>query len=132
MSKNGKRILGFLTFLPIFLMILYVILMINMFSTVVSFDPENFQEDNPALVFTQMVPLMVVALLMGISALGLMIFYIIHVAKNEEVDSTERIVWIVVFIFAGIIGMPVYWYLRIWPSPPLTTEQKVEQEPEMV
>ena len=44
----------------------------------------------------------------------LKIYYIIQVVNNQALDSTERIIWILVFIFAGMIGYPVYWYMRIW------------------
>jgi len=43
-----------------------------------------------------------------------LVFFIIHMINNKKLDSTERLVWILVFLFAGVIGYPVYWYLRIW------------------
>ena len=57
-----------------------------------------------------------VALLMVITNLGALIYFIIHAVNNPATDSTERIVWILVFIFAGVIGFPVYWYMRIWKT----------------
>jgi hypothetical protein len=48
---------------------------------------------------------------------GLLIYFIIHVINNKTIDSTERIIRILVFIFAGMVGFPVYWYMRIWKAP---------------
>lgn len=45
---------------------------------------------------------------------GLLIYYIIHVVNNKMIDSNERLIGILVFIFANMIGFPIYWYMRIW------------------
>jgi len=45
-----------------------------------------------------------------------LIFYIIHAINNKAIDSNERIIWILIFIFAGMIGFPVYWFMRIWQT----------------
>jgi hypothetical protein len=29
-------------------------------------------------------------------------------------DGTERVIWILVFLFAGLVGYPIYWYMRVW------------------
>ena len=47
-------------------------------------------------------------------SIGLLIFFIMHLLRHKALDSTERIIWILVFLFAGIIGYPIYWYMRIW------------------
>jgi hypothetical protein len=51
---------------------------------------------------------------MGLLSLGLLIFFIIHLVRSKAMDSTERIIWVLVFLFAGIIGYPIYWYMRVW------------------
>ena len=65
-------------------------------------------------VFATMTPLIITGILTGVLSLGLLVFFIIHMINNKKLDSTERLVWILVFLFAGVIGYPVYWYMRIW------------------
>jgi hypothetical protein len=49
--------------------------------------------------------------------LALMPFYILLAVKNERLDQTMRIVWIVLFCTVGMFANPVYWYLEIWRKP---------------
>jgi len=55
---------------------------------------------------------LIVAVLMIVTLADLVVF-IMHAIKNKAVNETERIVWILVFVFAGVIGFPIYWYMRI-------------------
>jgi hypothetical protein len=61
-------------------------------------------------------PLFIVGFGMGILSIGLLIFFIMHLIRNKAMDSTERIIWILVFLFAGIVGYPIYWYMRVWKN----------------
>ena len=49
--------------------------------------------------------------------MALMPFYIVLAVKNERLDQTMRIVWIVLFCTVGMFANPVYWYLQIWRKP---------------
>ena len=55
----------------------------------------------------------------------LMPLYIILAVKNERLDQTLRIVWVVLACTVGMFSNPVYWYLYIWrtPKPPATASQ---------
>ena len=46
--------------------------------------------------------------------MGLMVYYIVHAIKNESLSSDMRIVWVLLFVFVGIVAEPVYWYTNIW------------------
>lgn len=48
----------------------------------------------------------------------LMPLYIILAVKNDTLDQTMRIVWVVLFCTMGMLVNPVYWYLYIWRKPP--------------
>lgn len=48
---------------------------------------------------------------------ALMPLYIILALKNERLDQTMRIVWIVLACTVGMLSNPVYWYLYVWRSP---------------
>lgn len=52
-----------------------------------------------------------------LGSLGLMIYYIIHVVKNEALSSNSKIIWIVLFFFFNMLSQPFYWYMNIWKEP---------------
>jgi|SRR6516164_5115032 hypothetical protein len=109
MSKSAKIFLGILTFLPFVFFIFYlgfILQFVRDFMFYHNRPPEDF--------FFQMWPAFIAIGLLVIAKIGLLIFYLIHAINNKRIDSTERIVWIFVFIFVGMIGYPIYWYLRIW------------------
>lgn len=45
---------------------------------------------------------------------GLLIFYVVHAAKNPSLTKEWRIIWIIVLLHGGFIAAPVYWYLHVW------------------
>ncbi len=113
MSKSKKLLLGVLSFLPAVLTFTYVVFFFSIFINVMRthhHDPETVQE----LMFQNFAWIMALALLMGACSLALKIYFIVHAINNTFIDGSERIVWILVFVFAGLIGYPVYWYMRIW------------------
>lgn len=52
--------------------------------------------------------------------MGLMALYIILAVKNDGLDQTMRIIWVVLFSMFGLFAMPVYWFLYIRRKPPLS------------
>jgi hypothetical protein len=77
-------------------------------------DPEP--ADILAAIFSFLTPM----ILLGLLSLGLLIFYIVHVASNKEIQPVERLMWVLLFIFIGVIAFPIYWLLRIWNTPTTT------------
>jgi Phospholipase_D-nuclease N-terminal len=115
MSKSRKLLLGVLSLLPLIMLAVYMAGFIFFFMTV--YRNANQEEMLPLLLFRNMAWLFLVMILMVMCSLGLLIYFIIHTVNNTLIDSTERIIWILVFIFAGTIGFPIYWYMRIWKVP---------------
>jgi len=115
MSTSRKLLLGILSFLPIILFVVYLIIFFGFFITI--FRHVHEEDVLPAMVMERVAGLMVAIMLLAFCSLGLLIYFIIHSINNKAIDSTERIVWVLVFIFAGMIGFPVYWYMRIWKTP---------------
>lgn len=62
--------------------------------------------------------LMVAHLLTMLMMMGLMPLYIILAVKNERLDQTMRIVWVVLACTVGMFADVVYWYLHIWRAAP--------------
>ena len=63
------------------------------------------------------VMIFVLHLLTILIMLALMPLYIILVIKNERLDQTMRIVWVVLACTVGLFADPVYWYLNVWRTP---------------
>lgn len=124
MTKSAKILVGIFSILPIILFGIYIILAFSMFFSIMQ-NPMELEGDNfpPSIFFRGMIPAFIVAILMGITAFGLLIYYIIHAVNNKNIDGNERLIWILVFIFAGMVGFPIYWYMRIWKS---NTPQQVQ------
>ena len=61
--------------------------------------------------------LMIVHFATIILMMTIMPFYIILAVKNEQLDQTMRIVWIVLICMIGFFANPVYWYLHVWRKP---------------
>ena len=47
-------------------------------------------------------------------------FYLILAVKNEHLDQTMRIIWVVLFCTLGLLANPVYWFLYVWRKPSAT------------
>ncbi len=113
MSRSQKLFLGIVTFLPFILFAIYIALFITLFF---NFFQQPPAVEDPGFFFGNFYPLIVIGILMALSSIGLLIYYLIHAINNKQLESTERLVWILVFLFAGMIGFPIYWYMRIWKS----------------
>jgi hypothetical protein len=111
-NKTQKVILGIFTFLP-FVFFPFILLeifhfVIHIVATSERGEPEV--SDVLTSVFSFMVPIVLLSLL----SLGLLIFYIVHAVGNKKMENIEQLVWILLFIFFGIIAFPIYWIMRIW------------------
>lgn len=111
MSRSSKLFIGLLSFLPILLL---VALFVMIFRLIPEFIEWSNYEPEPQDVFSAFGPVFILGLFMGLLSLGLLIFFIIHLVRNKAMDTTERVIWVLVFLFAGIIGYPIYWYMRVW------------------
>ena len=56
-----------------------------------------------------------------LSVLGLLIFYIVNVYRNNGVVENQKALWAALLFFGNIVIYPVYWYLHIWREPKKTT-----------
>ena len=121
LSTTQKVVLGIFTILPlvllpyIFLQVFYTFLVDVHDLMDHSQDPESRRE-----FFFTIIQFMIPSMILSLVSLGLLIIYLIHVAKNNSLDTTERLVWILIFIFAGVIGFPIYWYMQIWKGKAVT------------
>jgi hypothetical protein len=107
MTKSGKYLLGGLTILPIIGFIGYIFVFFSIFFNI----SKGINPDNN--LFATMQIMMLVMLLIVVSTIGLLIYYIVHAVNNKKIDSNERMMWILLFVFTSTIGFMVYWFTKI-------------------
>lgn len=100
MNNVSKSLLGALTFAPIIYMVLF-------FAHIFSFDSGGLIDFD--ILFR-------LHILFMIWIMGLMIYYIIHIFRSNELNSEKRILWTIIVFFGHVIALPFYWYLHIWKS----------------
>jgi dipeptide/tripeptide permease len=106
-----KIILGLFTFLPFLLFPIFFWQFFHMIGSSILFD--DHRPDEEYLFLSFVFP----AILSAIGALALTIFYVVHAVLNKRLEGSEQILWIMLFIFLGILAFPAYWILRIWNTP---------------
>lgn len=80
-------------------------------------DENTSQPDAPFFAPIGFGILMIAHMLTIFLMMGLMPLYIILAVKNERLDQTMRIVWVVLACTVGMFANIVYWYLYIWRRP---------------
>jgi hypothetical protein len=111
MSKSSKIALGIVSFIPLILGGVIISMVFSMFPQFFKWDE---YEPSAREVFTTFAPLFITAICAGVFSLGLLIYYIIHLVNQKEMDTAEKIIWFFVFFCAGAIGYPIFWFMRIW------------------
>lgn len=112
MSKSGKVITGILTFLPILLFIAFFASIIRLMFHIIPADG-SLPKLNPNQFMMDFLPLFMLIVFLSLLTMGLMIFYIIHAVNNKTLVGNERLTWILLFVFVGLIAFPIYWYTKI-------------------
>ena len=115
LNKSQKIILGIFTFLPF---VIFPIICFEIFGFVMNMiaTSENGEPEASAVLLSIssfIVPIILVSLL----SLALLVFYIVHVVINKKLENVEQLMWVLLFIFFGIIAFPIYWIIRIWNTP---------------
>jgi hypothetical protein len=109
MQKPGKLFVGALTLWPLIYMVLFFIFI---FSTIL-FPPEP-TEGGFQPIFAMIFGLHLLTMLI---IMGLTVFYMVDVFRNNRVDKDKKVLWAVVIFLGNMIAMPIYWYLYIWKEP---------------
>jgi hypothetical protein len=111
MKKSSKILVGIATLWPFLYMVFFFLVV---FSSVFFMNSSRGPESGPPLLFLVIFPLHLLTML-GI--IGLSIFYIVNVFRNDRVDKDKKVLWAVVLFLGNMIAMPIYWYLYIWKEP---------------
>jgi hypothetical protein len=120
MQKPTKVLIGLATLWPLVYMILFFAFIFLTIFLGPGPGPERGMPPLMALIFG-------LHLLTMIVILGLSVFYIVDVFKNERVDKDKKALWAIVIFFGNMIAMPVYWYLYIWKEPAIANQPRPGQ-----
>jgi len=110
MQKPGKLFLAALTLWPLVYMVLFFAFI---FSSILFRIGDPAQGGFPPA----FVLLFAAHLLTMLTIMGLTIYYIVDVFRNQQVDKDKKILWAIVIFMGNMIAMPIYWYLYIWKEP---------------
>jgi hypothetical protein len=113
MQKPGKLFLGVVTLWPLAYMILFFVFI---FSTILFGGPGG----SPGAFPPSFVIIFGLHLLTMLVIMGLTIFYMVDVFRNDRVDKDKKVLWAIVIFMGNLIAMPIYWYLYFWKEPALT------------
>ena len=118
MARPLKILLGIATFWPIFYIFIFLAFTLFSVLTMVFMRADGGIPGEPPPEFIAgMLALTFFHFFTIIELLGLMIFYIVHAIKDPQLDANEKIMWVLVVVLVGFIGMPIYFILRVWKRP---------------
>jgi len=112
LNKIQKIIFGVFTFLPFFI---FPVILWQLFDGILNIIKisENGEPEADKIMLEVFAFIFPIGLL-AFSSLALLIFYIVHAIINKALQPVEQLMWVLLFIFFGIIAFPVYWVIRIW------------------
>src|SRR5687768_16773744 len=123
MTKKIKFWSGVIALLPALTMVAFTIHMLSVVFYSMNLQSQGIAHSDATWPLAGIVITGVVVAISGVTAF---IFYLMHIMKNKSLSSDERTVWIIVVVFASLIAIPVYWYMKIYkPSGPVTTASTV-------
>lgn len=120
MSTSKKIILGIFTVLPLVFGFLYFILFFSFFINITSgnIHPDLNEEQIPQFLqsFAPMFVMLFIAIIIGFV---LLIYYLVHISNNHRLDSSQRLLWVLIIVFTSTIGQVAYFILEVWPDKPV-------------
>ena len=114
MKSSTKFWLAFFTFLPIVFLIVFFAFFFTVFlENAIAL--EQHQNEFPIGFFQSLAWFIPLIVLMGLTSLGIKIYYIVHTNNNTKNDTNKKIMWTLLLIFTGSIGAIVYYFIEIVP-----------------
>lgn len=111
MKKSHKIGILIITLLPVILV--PVIILAVFFGGLGMSNLENPEFGAPASVGI----IISLGLLIAVTSLIAWVYFLVHAIQNQELDSNERLLWILLFIFVGFVPQIIYFFMKIWDQP---------------
>jgi hypothetical protein len=112
LSKAQKILLGIFTLLPFVLTPIILWQMAHGIFHIIQLN--EHREPEPSEIFAVVISFIAPIILLVLTSLVLLTFYIVHAVMNKKLSTAEQLVWILIFFFFGIVAFPVYWFIAIW------------------
>ena len=115
MSQSKKIWLGVLTFAPFIVTILAFIAFIGTFINFFSAVSQHQTPDgSPELFLGTFFTFFILIFVASLADLGITIYYIVDIVRDESVSENEKVIWAVALFFGSFISTAVYYFVRIW------------------
>jgi hypothetical protein len=117
LTKNQKVLLGIIHFLPIIGFAVYFIFFFSIFFSNIQNLENNVGQTSQIMFFKNIIGAFVILIFTLLISIGIKIFDIIHLIKSNKNDYGNKILmWILLFIFVGVISEIVYYFIEILPE----------------
>lgn len=129
MTRNNKILFGILSFIPLIGMIIGMILYFSFIFSIIGSSMHNPGQppefvDNPAELFQNIIPAIIILAISGMVGLGLFIYFLICAIKDVSATESDKLLWILLLVFMSYLVMPVFWYVRIWSNPDFSMNRR--------
>tara|TARA_R110001583_G_scaffold170768_1_gene324219 strand:+ start:92 stop:460 length:369 start_codon:yes stop_codon:yes gene_type:complete len=114
MKSSTKFWLSIFTFLPLVLLVLFLLFFFTVFFENI-IQLENNHGEFPLEFMQSLLWFILFVILMAIVSLGIKIYYIVHTNNNTENDTNKKVMWTLILIFTGIVGTIIYYFIEIVP-----------------
>lgn len=117
---NSRTLQGFLAITPF---VLFILIFVGYFMFIFSMvsDAGNLANHNglPPNFLTGMGMVLLIAFLTAIISLLSLVYFLIHAAKNPNLEQNNmRVVWILIIVLVSGIGNLIYWIAEIETKKP--------------
>lgn len=111
MSNPLRLALGALTCAPLIAGILLLVRALSWFAHVA----ERGGSVSEAVVREFLLDSMWLSVGVAVLTVGLLVFYLYHLlVVRAGAGAENRLLWLLVLVGAGVLTMPIYWYLHVW------------------
>lgn len=117
---NNRTLQGFLAIAPMALFVLiFVVYFATFFSMFTNIETLENSNNIPTGFLTGIGVVFVILFLTLIISLLSFIYFIVHVAKNPNLEQNNmRVVWILIIVLVGGLGNLIYWLAEIQTKKP--------------
>lgn len=117
LTNNQKVLLGIIHFLPVIGFAAYFIFFFSFFFSNIENLENNTGEPSQIMFFKSIIGAFVILIVTLLISIGIKIFDIIHLIKSNKNDKSNKIlIWVLLFIFVGVIAEIIYFFLEIIPN----------------
>ena len=113
LSRRTKLFVGALTLWPILYIFLFIAFTFGLMFYIHGAGAAGPQAQEPPAAILLVFVLHFATILM---TFALIAFYIVYLFKTDRVAQDKKALWAAVLFLGGMIAMPIFFYLYIWPE----------------